>query len=115
MRLLALIVAVTALSATTASATKPQPRVAIDGYSPVVVVGSGFGNRAVVHVTVTAGDVRAGMNVRTTIAGRFTAQLRNRVHVRACEPVGVVAVSGSLRAVAKSVVAKTCGAPRYTP
>jgi hypothetical protein len=89
--------------------------VAVDGYSPVVVVGSGFGARAMVHLTVTAGDLRAGMNVRSTAAGRFTARLPNRVRVTACDPVGVVAVSGSRRAVAKNVVAKTCGAPRYTP
>ena len=36
-------------------------------------------------------------------------------HVDACEPVGVTAVSGTLRAFTKNVVAKTCGAYRYTP
>jgi hypothetical protein len=80
-----------------------------------VVVGSGFGERAMVHVTVTAGDLRAGMNVRSTATGKFTARLAGTARVEACDPVGVVAVSGSLRAVTKNVVAKTCGAHRYEP
>ena len=115
MRILVTMLAAAALWAATASATTPRPYVAIDGYSPVVVVGSGFGHRARVHVMVTAGTVRAGMNVRSTIAGTFIARLPARVRVDACESVGVVAVSGSVRVVAKRVVAKTCGAPRYTP
>lgn len=114
MRLLALMLAATAFWAATASATT-RPRVAIDGYSPIVVVGSGFGDRSVVHVTVTAGDLRVGMVVRSTVAGRFTARMPRTARVDACDQVGVVAVSGDRRAVAKNVVAKTCGAPRYTP
>lgn len=114
MKSIVLLVAVAALLGSTASAAT-RPRVAIDGVSPLVVVGSGFGDRSSVRVVVSAGDLRLVKAVRSSARGAFTVRWTTRIDAGSCQPVGVTAVSGSLRAVTHTVVAKTCGAPRYTP
>jgi hypothetical protein len=114
MKLLALLPVVLAVAASTAAGAV-GPRVTLDGLSPVVVYGAGFGHAVPVRVTVVAGDTRLVKVVGSTATGSFQAVWRTTLRPGRCVPVGVTAVSGTERATMKTAISKTCGPPPITP
>src|SRR4051812_17458304 len=112
MRLLLLLTAL--VVASTASAAT-APRVALDGLSPVVVVGSGFDTASPVRVTVATGETRLVKTVASTRAGTFRAAWSRTLHRQRCDTIVLSAVSATKRAAWKSVPSRTCAPPVPTP
>lgn len=88
-------------------------RVTLGDLSPVVVVGSGFGDGNIVHVTVSAGGRRLVKAVRSTDHGTFRAAWAVSLPDDTCGPLIVTAVSGERRAAWKRVT--SCAPPVPTP
>jgi hypothetical protein len=102
--LMALLAAL--LFAAAAPASVASPRVALVSRAPAVVAVSGFHGGSSVRVTLVAGALHASRSVRATSRG--TARVGFSAQVDQCAATFVSAVSGTLRASAKTV--PECGA-----
>jgi hypothetical protein len=86
------------------------PHVALDAVSPVVVVGSGFEQRAPVRVAVTASGRTLAKTVRSNATGGFRASWQTSLAAKRCTLVSISATSANRHAASRSMSSKHCGA-----
>lgn len=110
---LALVAAQAALGAAAAG----KPRVAVDDFSPLTVVGGGFPSREAVVVTVQGKGYHLQKTVGSTAAGAFSARWNRSIVLGRCTSsifVSARAADGT-RAVWKPVIVKQCPSPPIDP